>query len=132
MWRNSGPPQHSQMLEAWFAHLPGVIVVTPSDRRRHRGSAGAGDTVGRSVAVLRSEGDFLFGVPGDIADPIEPIPVRCRAQVVDGNAATVVSWSAADAGRNKGVAMPPSTGSRSISSTCARSGRGIRRRCSPR
>ena len=29
MWRNSAA-QHSQMLEAWFAHLPGVVVVTPA------------------------------------------------------------------------------------------------------
>ena len=28
IWRNSAA-QHSQMLEAWFVHLPGVIVVTP-------------------------------------------------------------------------------------------------------
>jgi pyruvate/2-oxoglutarate/acetoin dehydrogenase E1 component len=26
--------QHSQSLEAWFAHLPGVVVVCPSPRRR--------------------------------------------------------------------------------------------------
>ena len=32
MWRNSAA-QHSQMLEAWFAHLPGVIVVTPATAR---------------------------------------------------------------------------------------------------
>ena len=34
MWRNSAA-QHSQMLEAWFAHLPGVIVVTPSTAADH-------------------------------------------------------------------------------------------------
>ena len=58
MWRNSAA-QHSQMLEAWFAHLPGVVVVTPVDAGRHRGPAGAGDPLGRSGAVLRSEGPVL-------------------------------------------------------------------------
>src|SRR6266850_833638 len=45
MWRNSAA-QHSQMLEAWFAHLPGVIVVTPST---------AADTAGLLVQAIRSD-----------------------------------------------------------------------------
>ena len=28
--------QHSQSLEAWFAHVPGLIVVAPSPRRPTR------------------------------------------------------------------------------------------------
>src|SRR5437868_13736992 len=92
MWRNSAA-QHSQMLEAWFAHLPGVIVVTP---------ATAEDTAGLLVQAIRSDDPVLFfdpkdlfGVPGNISDPIEPIPFGVARRVTQGDAATVVTWSAA-------------------------------------
>jgi pyruvate/2-oxoglutarate/acetoin dehydrogenase E1 component len=92
MWRNSAA-QHSQMLEAWFAHLPGVIVVTP---------ATAADTAGLLVQAIRSDDPVLFFDPkdlflvnGEIADPIEPIPFGVARRVSEGDAATVVTWSAA-------------------------------------
>src|SRR5882757_6784184 len=92
MWRNSAA-QHSQMLEAWFAHLPGVIVVTPST---------PADTAGLLVAAIRSDDPVLFfdpkdlfGVPGKISDPIEPIPFGVARLAHKGDAATIVTWSAA-------------------------------------
>lgn len=102
MWRNSAA-QHSQMLEAWFAHLPGVIVVTPST---------AEDTAGLLVQAIRSDDPVLFfdpkdlfGVRGNVAEQIEPIPFGVARQVTEGDAATVVSWSAAMPVAAKGVAM---------------------------
>jgi len=102
MWRNSAA-QHSQMLEAWFAHLPGVIVVTPST---------AADTAGLLVQAIRSDDPVLFfdpkdlfGVPGEIDETIEPIPFGVARKVVEGDAATVVSWSAAMPVATRGVAM---------------------------
>jgi pyruvate dehydrogenase E1 component beta subunit len=102
MWRNSAA-QHSQMLEAWFAHLPGVIVVTPST---------AEDTAGLLVQAIRSDDPVLFfdpkdlfGVPGNIADPIEPIPFGVARRVTEGDAATVVTWSAAAPVATKGVEL---------------------------
>jgi pyruvate/2-oxoglutarate/acetoin dehydrogenase E1 component len=102
MWRNSAA-QHSQMLEAWFAHLPGVIVVTPST---------AEDTAGLLVQAIRSDDPVLFfdpkdlfGVRGDVAEHIEPIPFGVARQVTEGNAATVISWSAAMPVATKGVEM---------------------------
>ena len=77
MWRNSAA-QHSQMLEAWFAHLPGVVVVTP---------ATPADTAGLLVQAIRSDDPVLFFDPKDLfwverrdrrADRADP--VRRRAQ----------------------------------------------------
>ena len=92
MWRNSAA-QHSQMLEAWFAHLPGVIVVTP---------ATAEDAAGLLVQAIRCDDPVLFfdpkdlfGVPGEIAEEIIPIPFGTARKVREGDAATVVTWSAA-------------------------------------
>jgi pyruvate dehydrogenase E1 component beta subunit len=102
MWRNSAA-QHSQMLEAWFAHLPGVIVVTPST---------AEDTAGLLVQAIRSDDPVLFfdpkdlfGVRGNVAEQIEPIPFGIARQVTEGDAATVVSWSAAMPVAAKGAQM---------------------------
>jgi acetoin:2,6-dichlorophenolindophenol oxidoreductase subunit beta len=92
MWRNSAA-QHSQTLEAWFVHLPGVVVVTP---------ATAEDTAGLLVSAIRSDDPVLFfdpkdlfSVPGEISDPIEPIPFGVARRAHAGDAATVVTWSAA-------------------------------------
>src|SRR5688500_8234662 len=89
MWRNSAA-QHSQMLEAWFAHLPGVIVVTP---------ATPADAAGLLVQAIRSDDPVLFFDPkdlfwvnGEIAEPIEPIPFGVARKVAEGEAATVVTW----------------------------------------
>ena len=91
MWRNSAA-QHSQMLEAWFTHLPGVIVVAPSC---------AEDEAGLLVSAIRSDDPVLFFDPKDlwqatgaIADKIEPIPFGKARQLSKGDAATIVTWSA--------------------------------------
>ena len=42
---------------------------------------------------------------GEIADPIEPIPFGVARRVTEGDAATVVTWSAAVPVATKGVAM---------------------------
>jgi acetoin:2,6-dichlorophenolindophenol oxidoreductase subunit beta len=102
MWRNSAA-QHSQMLEAWFAHLPGVIVVTP---------ATPADTAGLLVQAIRSDDPVLFFDPkdlfwvnGEISEPIEPIPFGVARRVSEGDAATVVTWSAAVPVATKGAEL---------------------------
>jgi len=92
MWRNSAA-QHSQMLEAWFAHLPGVVVVAPST---------PADAAGLLVASIRSDDPVLFfdpkdlfGETGEVPDEIEPLPFAMARRVRSGDAATVVTWSAA-------------------------------------
>ena len=92
MWRNSAA-QHSQMLEAWFAHLPGVVVVAPSS---------PADEAGLLVSAIRSDDPVLFFDPkdlwqveGDIPDgEIAPIPFGKARLLSEGRAATLVTWSA--------------------------------------
>src|SRR5207302_1118111 len=45
--------------------------------------------------VLFFDPKDLFGVNGEIAEPIEPIPFGVARKVREGDAATVVTWSAA-------------------------------------
>jgi pyruvate/2-oxoglutarate/acetoin dehydrogenase E1 component len=92
MWRNSAA-QHSQMLEAWFAHLPGVVVVTPSN---------AADEAGLMVEAIRSDDPVLFFDPKDLwtatgtlpEGEIAPIPFGKARHARKGGALTIVSWSA--------------------------------------
>ena len=91
LWRNSAA-QHSQVLEAWFAHLPGVVVVAPST---------PADAAGLLVAAIRSDDPVLFfdpknlfGVEGEVPELIEPIPFGQARRVRMGNGLTIVSWSA--------------------------------------
>ena len=91
MWRNSAA-QHSQMLEAWFAHLPGVIVAVPSS---------AEDEAGLLVSAIRSDDPVLFfdpkdlwGVEGELAETIEPIPFGKARTIQTGDDLTIVTWSA--------------------------------------
>jgi pyruvate dehydrogenase E1 component beta subunit len=91
IWRNSAA-QHSQMLEAWFVHLPGVIVVTPST---------PADAAGLLVNAIRSDDPVLFFDPknlfpatGDVASVIEPIPFGKARLAREGRDLTIVSWSA--------------------------------------
>jgi acetoin:2,6-dichlorophenolindophenol oxidoreductase subunit beta len=91
MWRNSAA-QHSQMLEAWFTHLPGVIVVAPSS---------AEDEAGLLVSAIRSDDPVLifdpkdlWQVTGTIADKIEPISFGKARHLAKGDDVTLVTWSA--------------------------------------
>ncbi len=92
MWRNSAA-QHSQMLEAWFAHLPGVVVVAP---------ATPADAAGLLVSAIRSDDPVLFFDPkdlfsetGEVEETISPLPFGTARHVQRGDAVTVVTWSAA-------------------------------------
>jgi pyruvate dehydrogenase E1 component beta subunit len=91
IWRNSAA-QHSQTLEAWFAHLPGVVVATPST---------PADTAGLLVAAIRSDDPVLFfdpknlfGLTGPVPTWIDPLPFGRARQVRHGNDLTMVAWSA--------------------------------------
>jgi pyruvate dehydrogenase E1 component beta subunit len=91
IWRNSAA-QHSQTLEAWFAHLPGVVVAAP---------ATPADTAGLLVAAIRADDPVLFfdpknlfGVTGPVPAEIEPLPFGRARQVRRGDDLTLVAWSA--------------------------------------
>ena len=47
--------QHSQSLEAWFIHVPGLIVVAPVDARRGLWPAEKCDPAGRAGALHRAQ-----------------------------------------------------------------------------
>jgi pyruvate/2-oxoglutarate/acetoin dehydrogenase E1 component len=82
--------QHSQSLEAWFAHLPGVVVVSPSTPQDNYGLLRAALQCGDPVVYI--EHKTLWGLRGEVDEDIA-VPLGKAARVREGNALTLVSWS---------------------------------------
>lgn len=90
LWAASAA-QHSQSLEAWFAHLPGVVVMcpaTPQDNHDLLAEALRGED-----PVVYLEHKELWGLRGPV-DPAAALPAG-RARVLRrGDRLTLASWSA--------------------------------------
>src|SRR5688572_14525815 len=91
IWRNSAA-QHSQTLESWFTHLPGVVVAVPSS---------PADAAGLLVSAIRSDDPVLFfdpknlfGETGEVETEIAPLPFGKARRVAEGRDLTIVTWSA--------------------------------------
>jgi pyruvate dehydrogenase E1 component beta subunit len=82
--------QHSQSLEAWFAHLPGLAVVCPATPQDNYALLRAALASGDPVVYL--EHKELWNLQGEV-DPALPVPLG-RARIARaGRDATLVTWS---------------------------------------
>ena len=89
---NAGP-QHSQCLEAWFAHVPGLKVVCPANPADAYGLLRA--AIDDPDPVIVVENKALYGSKGELSDPPAAVPIG-RAQIVRGGRdATLVAYGAA-------------------------------------
>jgi len=68
----SSGAQHSQSLQAWFAHVPGLNVVMPSTPQDAAGLLLTALTQQNPVIFL--EDKMEYGRRGPLADPVLPIP----------------------------------------------------------
>lgn len=82
--------QHSQSLEAWFAHLPGLVVVCPSTPQDNFSLLRAAMHCGDPVAYI--EHKTLWGLCGEV-DAGQTAKLGEGRRVRAGNALTIVSWS---------------------------------------
>ncbi|WP_418123240.1 alpha-ketoacid dehydrogenase subunit beta [Variovorax sp. 160MFSha2.1] len=82
--------QHSQSLEAWFAHLPGVVVVSPSTPQDNHGLLRSALQCGDPVVYI--EHKTLWGARGEVDESVA-VPLGKAARVREGDALTLVSWS---------------------------------------
>ncbi len=90
MWRSSAA-QHSQSLEAWYAHIPGLVVVTPSTPADNRALLRA--AIACDDPVVYMEHKDLWAFEDDVPDQPEAGPLGKAALRRQGDAATIVSWS---------------------------------------
>jgi pyruvate/2-oxoglutarate/acetoin dehydrogenase E1 component len=90
--RQGSAAQHSQSLEAWFVHIPGLVVAAP---------ASPADAAGLMLTALRGEDPVilmeakeLWQMRGGVADLDAAVPFGSARFLRRGNDATVVVWSA--------------------------------------
>lgn len=89
----SAGPQHSQCLEAWFAHVPGLKVVCPSGAHNAYGLLRS--AINDPDPVIFVENKALYARKADVPDDLRAIPLGQAATVRHGERVTVVSYGAA-------------------------------------
>ena len=89
IWSSSAA-QHSQSLEAWFAHIPGLVVAAPSTPADNHGLLLAALASGDPVVYM--EHKELWATTGAVT-PGNVVPLGQARVVREGGDVTLVSWS---------------------------------------
>ncbi|MEO5657852.1 MAG: pyruvate dehydrogenase complex E1 component subunit beta [Nitrospiria bacterium] len=83
--------QHSQALEAWFCHVPGLKVAAAATPRDARGLLKS--AIRDENPVLLIEAELLYGTMGEVPEDEEMIPLGVAAVVRPGRDVTVIAYS---------------------------------------
>ncbi len=85
--------QHSQSPEAWYTHVPGLVVVTPATPADNRSLLKAAIRCDDPVVYMEHKG--LWGVSGEVDETDQdPLPLGVAKTLRKGSDITVVSWAA--------------------------------------
>jgi len=87
----SAAAQHSQSLEAWFLHVPGLKVVVPSNPADAKGLLKA--AIRSDDPVLYFEHKALFATKGPVPDDDSIVPIGKAHVARQGTDVTIVSYS---------------------------------------
>ena len=82
--------QHSQSMESYFYHVPGLIVVRPSTPKDAKGLLKSAIRDDNPVVFIESE--TLYGMKGEVPDEEYTIPMGVADVKREGADATVVAW----------------------------------------
>jgi len=88
LWSGSAA-QHSQSLEAWFAHIPGLVVVAPATPQDNYSLLRAAIDCGDPVIYM--EHKELWGLQGEVSS--STFPLGKAAVMREGKDLTLVTWS---------------------------------------
>jgi pyruvate dehydrogenase E1 component beta subunit len=83
--------QHSQTLESWYVHVPGLVVLAPSTPADNYGLLRA--AIRSDDPVVYFEHKRLWGVEGEVPIGAEPEPIGRARHLRDGDDLTIVAWS---------------------------------------
>lgn len=84
-------PQHSQSLQAWFAHVPGLKVVMPTTAYDAKGMLIS--AVEDDAPVILFEHRWLYGVTGEVPEEMYRVPLDQAAIVRRGKHVTLAATS---------------------------------------
>ena len=84
-------PTHSQNLQAWFAHVPGLKVVMPSTAYDAKGLLLA--SIFDDNPVLFLEHRWLHELKGEVPEEIYRVPIGKAQRLKEGKNITIVSFS---------------------------------------
>ena len=87
----SAAAQHSQSVEAWFMHIPGLKVVIPSNPADAKGLLKA--AIRSDDPVLYFEHKVLFPMKGPVPDGDHIVPIGKANVSREGKDVTIVSYS---------------------------------------
>jgi len=89
IWSGSAA-QHSQSLEAWFAHVPGLVVATPATPKDNYSLLSA--AIGCGDPVIYMEHKELWGLEGEVNES-DAAPLGRATVLRGGSDVTLVAWS---------------------------------------
>lgn len=89
--RGGTAAQHSQSTEAWWVHIPGLVVVTPSTPADNFGLLKAAIRCDDPVIYL--EHKAFWGVKGPVDPDAPPLPLGKADVVRKGSDITIVTWA---------------------------------------
>ena len=90
--RASASAQHSKSLEAWFCHIPGIKVISPSTPYDAKGLLKA--AIRDDNPVLFIEHKLLYGTRGEVPDEEYVLPIGKADIKREGTDCTVIATSA--------------------------------------
>lgn len=82
--------QHSDMLEAWFAHVPGLKIVTPSNAADAQGLMRA--AIACNDPVIFIENILCYGLQSEDPGPNHIVPLGKAAVAREGSDCTIVTY----------------------------------------
>ena len=82
--------QHSDMLEAWFAHVPGLTIVTPSNPADAQGLMRA--AIACNDPVIFIENILCYGLAGDAPPAGHRVPLGKAAIAREGSDCTIITY----------------------------------------
>lgn len=83
--------QHSQDYASWYAHIPGLKVVTPATPADAKGLIKAAIRDNAPVVVLENE--ILYGTKGEVPDGDHIVPIGKANVMKEGKDVTLVAYS---------------------------------------
>lgn len=88
----SAGPQHSQCLEAWLAHVPGLKVVCPATAADAYGLMRA--AIDDPDPVIMVENKAIYARKEEVSETLESVPVGRARLAREGRDVTIVSYGA--------------------------------------